>query len=189
MFAASQAGNGALLTLRLLLKAGADPSLVNEDGQTARDVAARLADSLAAAAARKADGEAREDAIRQLTVSNPHSWRRFRVDGIVRNIDAWYAAFDVQPTDRLYLEPARRARPAAVDSDGLGRDRPLNRRGVGPARVSATNDSDVAFRGPDGGMAAGRRPGMFGAGGGEPSVVGGDGEGGGDVGDLEVREA
>jgi putative endopeptidase len=55
-------------------------------------------------------GKAREDAIRQLTVSNPHSWRRFRVDGIVRNIDGWYAAFDVQPTDRLYVEPAKRAR-------------------------------------------------------------------------------
>ncbi len=55
-------------------------------------------------------GKAREDAIRQLTVSNPHSWRRFRVDGIVRNIDAWYAAFDVQPADSLYVEPARRAR-------------------------------------------------------------------------------
>jgi putative endopeptidase len=55
-------------------------------------------------------GKAREDAIRELTISNPHSWRRFRVDGIVRNVDAWYAAFDVQPTDRLYLAPAARAR-------------------------------------------------------------------------------
>ena len=55
-------------------------------------------------------GKARTEAIRQLTVSNPHSWRRYRVDGIVRNSDAWYAAFDVQPTDRLYVDPARRAR-------------------------------------------------------------------------------
>ncbi|HUO79734.1 MAG TPA: M13 family metallopeptidase [Steroidobacteraceae bacterium] len=55
-------------------------------------------------------GKAREDSIRQQTVSNPHSWRRFRVDGIVRNVDAWYAAFDVQPGDRLYVEPAKRAR-------------------------------------------------------------------------------
>jgi putative endopeptidase len=55
-------------------------------------------------------GKAREDAIRKQTVSDPHSWRRFRVDGIVRNIDDWYAAFDVQPTDRLYVAPAGRAR-------------------------------------------------------------------------------
>jgi putative endopeptidase len=55
-------------------------------------------------------GKAREDYIRQLTVSDPHSFRKFRVNGVVRNIDAWYEAFAVQPTDRLYIEPARRAR-------------------------------------------------------------------------------
>jgi putative endopeptidase len=27
----------------------------------------------------------------------------------VRNIDAWYAAFDVLPEERLYLEPKDRA--------------------------------------------------------------------------------
>jgi putative endopeptidase len=55
-------------------------------------------------------GAAREDYIRQLTVSNPHSYRSFRVNGVVRNIDAWYQAFGVQPTDKLYLDPAQRAR-------------------------------------------------------------------------------
>jgi putative endopeptidase len=55
-------------------------------------------------------GKAHDDYIRQLTVSDPHSWRRFRVDGIVRNVDAWYAAFAVQPDDRLYVEPEKRAR-------------------------------------------------------------------------------
>jgi predicted metalloendopeptidase len=29
---------------------------------------------------------------------------------VVRNIDAWYQAFGVQPTDKLYVEPTRRAR-------------------------------------------------------------------------------
>jgi predicted metalloendopeptidase len=33
-----------------------------------------------------------------------------RVIGPVRNIDAWYSAIAVQPTDRLYLEPDERAR-------------------------------------------------------------------------------
>jgi len=28
----------------------------------------------------------------------------------VRNIDAWYRAFDVQPGDRLYLPPEQRVR-------------------------------------------------------------------------------
>ena len=48
--------------------------------------------------------------MRKLVVSNPHSPPRFRVNGVVRNIDAWYAAFDVKPTDRLYLSPAERVR-------------------------------------------------------------------------------
>jgi len=55
-------------------------------------------------------GTAREDYIRQLTLSNPHSYRSFRVNGVVRNIDAWYAAFAVQLGDKLYLAPAQRAR-------------------------------------------------------------------------------
>ena len=55
-------------------------------------------------------GTSREDYIRQLTISDPHSYRSFRVNGVVRNIDAWYEAFGVQPTDKLYIEPARRAR-------------------------------------------------------------------------------
>jgi putative endopeptidase len=55
-------------------------------------------------------GKATEDFIRQYTVSNPHSYWPYRVNGGVRNIDAWYEAFDVKPTDRLYLEPQNRVR-------------------------------------------------------------------------------
>lgn len=29
--------------------------------------------------------------------------RMYRVNGVVRNLDAWYAAFDVKPGDRRYL--------------------------------------------------------------------------------------
>ena len=50
----------------------------------------------------------RDEQMRKLVVSNPHSPPQFRVNGVVRNMDAWYAAFDVQPTDRLYLPPAER---------------------------------------------------------------------------------
>jgi putative endopeptidase len=55
-------------------------------------------------------GNAKEDFIRQYTVSNEHSYWPYRVNGGVRNIDAWYEAFNVKPTDRLYLAPEKRVR-------------------------------------------------------------------------------
>ena len=55
-------------------------------------------------------GNMRAEEIRRMTASDPHSFRKFRVDGIVRNIDAWYEAFDVKPGDALYLAPDKRAR-------------------------------------------------------------------------------
>ncbi|HEY2347351.1 MAG TPA: M13 family metallopeptidase [Xanthomonadaceae bacterium] len=53
-------------------------------------------------------GKNRDDAIRQMVVSNPHSPREFRVNGVVRNIDAWYGAFGVKPGDKLYVAPEDR---------------------------------------------------------------------------------
>lgn len=55
-------------------------------------------------------GKGTPDYIRDLTIINPHSWRKYRVNGIVRNVDAWYEAFSVKPGDKLYVEPAKRAR-------------------------------------------------------------------------------
>ncbi len=55
-------------------------------------------------------GKAREDYIRNLTVSDPHSWRRFRVNGIVRNVEGWYEAFGVTAPQALYVAPEARAR-------------------------------------------------------------------------------
>ena len=55
-------------------------------------------------------GKAREDAIRKQTVSDPHSYRKFRVLGPLPDIDAWYAAFDVKPGDKMYRAPDGRAR-------------------------------------------------------------------------------
>lgn len=52
----------------------------------------------------------REDAIIQMLTSDPHSPPQYRVNGIVRNFDEWYAAFDVQPEDMLYLAPEDRVR-------------------------------------------------------------------------------
>ena len=50
-----------------------------------------------------------EEAIRRLAI-DPHSPPEFRCNGIVRNIDAFYEAFDVRPGDGLYLEPESRVR-------------------------------------------------------------------------------
>lgn len=52
----------------------------------------------------------REDTIRQMTLTDPHSPAEFRANGVVRNVDAWYQAFNVQPGDRLYLPPDQRVR-------------------------------------------------------------------------------
>ena len=50
----------------------------------------------------------REAAARQRLTTDPHSPEEFRVNGIVRNMDAWYDAFDVSPEDDLYLPPEDR---------------------------------------------------------------------------------
>ena len=50
----------------------------------------------------------REGRLRQLLLTNPHAPDMFRVNGIVRNVDAWYKAFDVKPGDALYLPPEQR---------------------------------------------------------------------------------
>jgi putative endopeptidase len=39
---------------------------------------------------------------------DPHSPPFYRVNGIVRNIDALYTAFDVEPIATLYLAPGDR---------------------------------------------------------------------------------
>ena len=44
----------------------------------------------------------------QQLLTDPHSPAKYRVNGVVRNIDAWYKAFNVQPGDKLYLPPEQR---------------------------------------------------------------------------------
>ena len=50
----------------------------------------------------------REAAMRQQMLTDPHSPEYFRVNGVVRNQDAWYKAFDITPDDELYLPPEER---------------------------------------------------------------------------------
>jgi putative endopeptidase len=52
---------------------------------------------------------AREDYMRQALATDPHSPGEWRA-AEVRNLDAWYAAFNVQPGQRMYLPPEQRVR-------------------------------------------------------------------------------
>lgn len=49
------------------------------------------------------------EAIRRLAV-DPHSPPEFRCNGVIRNVDAFYEAFDVAEADALYLDPDHRVR-------------------------------------------------------------------------------
>lgn len=49
------------------------------------------------------------EAIRRLAV-DPHSPPEFRCNGVIRNMDAFYEAFEVGEDDALYLEPQHRVR-------------------------------------------------------------------------------
>lgn len=51
-----------------------------------------------------------EGETRRRTLSDPHSPGEFRVNGIVRNFDPWYKAFNVTSGDKLYLPPEKRVR-------------------------------------------------------------------------------
>jgi putative endopeptidase len=52
----------------------------------------------------------REESLRNQVASDPHSPAKFRVNGVVRNIPEFYSAFNVKPTDSLYLAPEKRVR-------------------------------------------------------------------------------
>jgi putative endopeptidase len=54
--------------------------------------------------------KARPDALKQQVTSDVHSPAQFRVDGPMRNVDAWYDAWSVKAGDKLYLKPEDRVR-------------------------------------------------------------------------------
>jgi len=51
----------------------------------------------------------RPEALRRALLTDGHAPARYRAD-TVRNIDAWYEVFNVQPDEKLYLAPAERVR-------------------------------------------------------------------------------
>jgi putative endopeptidase len=52
----------------------------------------------------------REQELRRRLLTDPHSPSRYRVIGIVANIDAFYAAFGVEPGEAMYIPPEQRVR-------------------------------------------------------------------------------
>ncbi|WP_339921402.1 M13 family metallopeptidase [uncultured Flavobacterium sp.] len=54
--------------------------------------------------------KAREDDLRGQVANDPHSPAKFRINGVVRNIPEFYTAFNIKPTDSLYLAPNKRVK-------------------------------------------------------------------------------
>ena len=52
----------------------------------------------------------RDDELRKRLLTDPHSPSEYRANNVLSNIDAFYAAFDVKPGDRMYREPAARVK-------------------------------------------------------------------------------
>ncbi|GAA5144622.1 M13 family peptidase [Pseudonocardia eucalypti] len=50
----------------------------------------------------------RDESLRQSLRTDPHSPGQYRSNGVLPNVDAFYQAFDVKPTDRMYKPPADR---------------------------------------------------------------------------------
>ena len=55
-------------------------------------------------------GSQRPEAAAQRILTDPHSPEQYRCNAPISNIDAWYAAFDIQPGDKNYKAPADRIR-------------------------------------------------------------------------------
>jgi len=52
----------------------------------------------------------RDETTRTRINTDPHSPAMFRVNGPSANFDPFYAAFNIQPTDKMYIKPEERAR-------------------------------------------------------------------------------
>ncbi len=52
----------------------------------------------------------REPELRRRLLDDPHSPSRYRVNGIVSNMDAFYKAFDIKPNEPMYIAPEKRVK-------------------------------------------------------------------------------
>jgi len=54
-------------------------------------------------------GNIRDEEIRRLTMIDPHSLGKWRVDATLPHVAPWYEAFDITPDDPMYIAPQDRA--------------------------------------------------------------------------------
>jgi predicted metalloendopeptidase len=54
--------------------------------------------------------KARDEYLQRQVLADPHAWAEFRANGPLSNIQAFYDAFDVKPSDKLYLAPEKRVK-------------------------------------------------------------------------------
>ena len=52
----------------------------------------------------------RDAELRKRIDTDPHSPSEFRANGTVRNMPEFYEAFNVEPTDEMYLAPEKRVK-------------------------------------------------------------------------------
>ena len=52
----------------------------------------------------------RPDDLKNRLLVDPHSPAEFRANGTVRNLPAFYSAFQVKPGDKMYLPPEQRVK-------------------------------------------------------------------------------
>jgi len=76
-------------------------SLVGEEGPVMDGFTARQRVFLGYAQAWR--GKSREEAVRVQIKTDPHSPREYRVNGVVRNVPAFYELFDVKDDETLYI--------------------------------------------------------------------------------------
>ena len=53
-------------------------------------------------------GLQRPEAAAQRILTDPHSPEQYRTNAPISNMDAWYAAFDIKPGDKMYKKPEER---------------------------------------------------------------------------------
>jgi putative endopeptidase len=53
-------------------------------------------------------GNIRDEEIRNLTKADPHSLGRWRVNGALPHIDAWYEAFGITESDPMFVPKSER---------------------------------------------------------------------------------
>ena len=53
-------------------------------------------------------GSQRPESAAQRIMTDPHSPEQYRCNAPISNMDAWYAAFNIQPGDKNYKKPEDR---------------------------------------------------------------------------------